>query len=684
MKLLLIYGVLIVCLVNGISGYTVTGNKINDPTGASVTIRGIDRPSFEWVATGEQASLADYTLMKNWGANVVRISTNQDFWLASSSYATTIDQQIAWVTQLGMGVILDLHWNNGAQQNMADRNSITFWSQVATRYKGNAWVMFELYNEPHDVTWSQWLNGDATYAGMQQMYDAVRAAGSNNLVIVCGLNWAFDLSGVSSGYKLTGSNIAYATHPYDYPGKQMADWPAAFGNLAATYPVIMTEFGQYCATNTYVQDLLTYAESLGIHWTAWAWYVSGCAFPSIIADWTGTPSSGVGVIVKNFLAGKGTTGPLPTYSPTSSPTTGGATQATPVLAIYSDGVASGWQDWSWSTSYSLSDTAYVRSGSKAIKFELVSFQGVYLHATSPISIGSYNQLEFYVNGGTSSKSASAASVKLYGSAGTAVGNSVSFTSAPTANQWSQISIPITSFGVAASTAITGFVFQSNVDTPSAGFIWIDDVSFVPASASSTTTAPTTKPTSAPPTAPTTKPTTAPTTKPIAPVTATPTTAPTSAPTAKPTSPATAAPTSKPTTAPTPNPTSAATPNPTTAPIAPTTAPTYAPSPAPGNCNAASVSIVQTAGASWQSDGQTVTQYTVVISNACNQRLVGLTLTASNWNAINYWNIVPASSGGTNVFNLPSYASATSSTPFEFGYQNVGGQASFSLSGATFQ
>lgn len=43
--------------------------------------------------------------------------------------------------------------------------------------------MFELYNEPHDVSWSQWLNGDGTYAGMQEMYNAVRAAGAQSIRI---------------------------------------------------------------------------------------------------------------------------------------------------------------------------------------------------------------------------------------------------------------------------------------------------------------------------------------------------------------------------------------------------------------------------------------------------------------------------------------------------------------------
>jgi endoglucanase len=685
-----------------ISGYTVTGNKLYDPTGAKVILRGVDRPSFEWSLTGEMASLSDYTLMRSWGANVVRIALNQDFWLSTPSYATTIDQQIAWITQLGMGVILDLHWNNGGQQNMADRNSITFWAAVAARYKQNSWIIFELYNEPHDVTWSQWLSGDATYAGMQNLYDAVRGAGATNVVLVGGLNWAFDLTGVSAGYAVVGNNIAYATHPYDYAGKQLADWPAAFGNLAATYPVVMTEFGQYCATDSYVSDLLVYAESNGIHWSAWAWYVSGCAFPSIISDWNGTPYPGVGELVKSYMSGHAP--PVSTPTPTST-TSSSTSSATSSMTVYTDALASGWQDWSWSTSYSLADTTYVHSGTKSIKFELVSYQGVYLHAATAFALGAYNQLQFYVNGGTSTKSASAASVKVYGSSGVVIGNSVNLPSAPSANQWTLISIPMSSFGVTSSTLITGFVIQSNVDV-TAGFIWVDDISFVPAASSTTgsstvaptkaptsapTTAPTKAPTSAPTKAPTTAPTKAPTTAPTkapttAPTTAptkAPTTAPTKAPTTTPTTAPTKAPTTAPTTAPSKAPTTAPTKAPTTAPSTPTTVPTTAPTTAPasGACDSSSIRIVQTEAGSWVSGSQTVTQYNVEVSTTCtSKKLVGLNMKATNWNPVTFWNLV----ANGDSLSLPSYASISPSSPLTVGYQNVGGQASFTLTSFTFQ
>ena len=72
------------------------------------------------------------------------------------------------------------------QQRMADINSLAFWSEAAARYQNDGRVQFELYNEPHNVTWSTWKSGGPTSdgyqaVGMQQLYDTVRATGAQNL-----------------------------------------------------------------------------------------------------------------------------------------------------------------------------------------------------------------------------------------------------------------------------------------------------------------------------------------------------------------------------------------------------------------------------------------------------------------------------------------------------------------------
>jgi hypothetical protein len=258
---------------------------------------------------------------------------NQDFWLQASpqfdpGYADLVDSAVAWAEAAGMDVILDLHWSDAGvlggcttsncQQKMADDNSLVFWSEVASRYRDDGRVLFELYNEPHDVSWQIWRSGgtvDGFHAvGMQQLYDTVRAAGANNLVLLGGLDWAYDLSGVPDN-RVTGFNIAYATHPYNTPNRQPAAWDRSWGFLTATDPVLVTEFGNLndpSCTTDYASKVIRYADRHRAGWTAWGWYPGGCTYPALIEDWSATPSA-LGQVVQAALLGYG--GPHPAVEP---------------------------------------------------------------------------------------------------------------------------------------------------------------------------------------------------------------------------------------------------------------------------------------------------------------------------------------------------------------------------------
>ena len=309
------------------NGYYTNGATVCTADGTPHQFHGVDRPSLEWSSTGENVSSADFMAMAGWGANVVRIALNQDFWLSGAAlndptYPATVDQAVRWAEAAGLDVILDLHWSdagdltvtstqsqgpgNSNQQEMADLNSIEFWKEVASKYQGDGHVLFELYNEPHGISWDVWLSGGQagryTAAGMQQLYDAVRGAGANNVVIAGGLDWAYDLSGVGPGGSyVQGYNVMYATHPY-VSSAPPSGWEGSFGHLVTTdfAPVVVTEFGDgrkgQC-TGAYNQTLIAFANPRGISWTAWAWYPAvssddpqGCSFPALILDWSATPS----------------------------------------------------------------------------------------------------------------------------------------------------------------------------------------------------------------------------------------------------------------------------------------------------------------------------------------------------------------------------------------------------------
>jgi len=302
-------------------GYYVNGNTVCTTARQAHLFHGVDRPSLEFSPTGQMLNANDFRLMASWNANAVRVALNQDFWLEASpihsaGYPELVDQVVRWAEEAGMDVILDLHWSDAGvlgsctsmcQQRMADSNSITFWSEVAARYKDDGRVLFELYNEPHDLTWTTWLSGGDTgagwrAAGMQELYNAVRAAGADNLVIAGGLDFAYDLSGVQST-RIAGYNILYGTHPYNNSSSKIPSaWDAHWGYLTKTDPVIITEFGDTACATMYDSQLLAYADAHTTSWTSWAWYVGGCNFPSLITDWQGTPNA-PGMVVKTALLG---------------------------------------------------------------------------------------------------------------------------------------------------------------------------------------------------------------------------------------------------------------------------------------------------------------------------------------------------------------------------------------------
>jgi hypothetical protein len=306
-------------------GYYVNGNSVCTADGHTHLFHGVDRPSLEWSPSGVMLSAADFQLMATWKANAVRIALNQDFWLSGSpyynaGYAARIDNAVAWAEQAGMDPILDLHWSDAGtlggcdptggncQQFMPDDNSLTFWTEVATRYKDDGRVLFELYNEPHDVSWGVWKSGGDVggwhAVGMQQLYDAIRATGANNLIVMGGIDFAYDLTGVT-GVHISGYNILYATHPYASASEKKPNgWDHYWGFLTKTAPVIVTEFGDSNTTcpSDYTSQLIAYADLHNASWTAWAWYPGGCTFPSIISDWSGTPSA-PGAVVKTALLG---------------------------------------------------------------------------------------------------------------------------------------------------------------------------------------------------------------------------------------------------------------------------------------------------------------------------------------------------------------------------------------------
>ncbi|TMF48698.1 MAG: glycoside hydrolase family 5 protein, partial [Chloroflexi bacterium] len=367
--------------------YRVQGNQIIGADGKPYIFHGIGLDGLEFACQGDGnldsghlAFMGSGTSNANgtyWFANTVRLPLTQSIWLnglpgqcTAAQYQATVKQTVDTLTALKLNVIIDLQWTDAGGQaqaagwEMPDARSVTFWQQVAPIYASYTNVLFELYNEPHPTfststaTWQCWLSGcqitndngtvpgqSPSYqaVGMQTLVTTVRTAGANNVVLVAGTNWGYELSGITTN-KISGSNVVYDTHPYPYGGKNTpALWDASFGNLTSTYPIISAESGEYDCLTKLMSQLVPYFDAHSMGWVAWAWYDvggsnSGCGYPQLISNYQGTPLASMGrYIYQQFLsyANQGPPpSPTPSPSPSPSPTPSPKVQPGPVFKTW--------------------------------------------------------------------------------------------------------------------------------------------------------------------------------------------------------------------------------------------------------------------------------------------------------------------------------------------------------------
>jgi hypothetical protein len=337
----------------------VKGNQILNSKDEPVLLRGVNTACLEWSSDGEGHILETVRVaIDDWNSNVIRLPLTQDRWFGKATeqkdggkaYRALVKQIVDLCSSKGCYIILDLHWSdvnewgqNIGQHSMPDRNSVIFWKDFAPVYANNPAVIFDLYNEPHDVSWDIWLNGGKikdrpntpdepakTFeaVGMQEILDTVRSTGAKNVVIAGGLEWAYVFDGILEGRQLkdpTGNGVIYANHAYDHFGESIFTWIANMKEAAARFPIIVSEFGasggparrkawwgnnpSAALNDDWLLHLLAGIQEN--NWAFVAWDLHPAAGPTLIADWNYMPTPDFGVYVKQLLV----TGKSPGYTP---------------------------------------------------------------------------------------------------------------------------------------------------------------------------------------------------------------------------------------------------------------------------------------------------------------------------------------------------------------------------------
>lgn len=313
------------------------GNQLRTADGKTVWLQGLSVPSLEWLEGGDHILQSLATGIDDWKANIIRLPVRDDFWFGQgkgqkddgTEYRKLVDACIRLVAGRGAYVVLDLH-----RFKAPNEQHLRFWKEAAARYKNHPAVLFGLFNEPHEISWDVWQHGGTVEEnapksataiaentirhptfqspGMQRLVDAVRGTGAKNIVVVGGLDWAYDLTGVVNGHALDdrgGNGIVYDTHIYPWKSQ----WREKALVAAEKYPILVGEVGctwqrmpfippeRHENPYTWAPDMIAFIQKHRLHWTAWSFHPK--ASPEIISNWEYAPTPYWGAFVRAALLG---------------------------------------------------------------------------------------------------------------------------------------------------------------------------------------------------------------------------------------------------------------------------------------------------------------------------------------------------------------------------------------------
>jgi len=319
----------------------VEGNRVLTADGKPIRLAGVNVVSLEFLVKGDHVLLSCRTAVGDWKANIIRLPVKEDYWFGrraeqkdgGEAYRQLVDDAITLVANRGAYVLLDLHRFRAPREE-----HVEFWRAAATKYKNHPAVLFDLFNEPHGISWDVWRDGgfvaekkkpadeDAFLTdeekkknadgfvspGMQKLVDAVRETGAKNIVLVGGLDWAYDLSGVAEHPidERGGNGLIYSTHIYPWK----SDWKGKVLCVAEKHPILVGEVGcdikkmDFIPASaqedpaTWAPDMLGFMQEYGLHYTAFSFHPG--ASPVMISDWNYTPTPFWGEPVKRALAGE--------------------------------------------------------------------------------------------------------------------------------------------------------------------------------------------------------------------------------------------------------------------------------------------------------------------------------------------------------------------------------------------
>lgn len=246
----------------------VQGNRVVDRAAKPIQLRGMSLFWSQW----SELYLAKNVdvLVDEWKATVVRaalgVENEGGYLQAAPPNVAKVRAIVDRAIERGIYVIIDWH-DHHAQDHRAQASA--FFEEMAKAYGKQPHVLFEIYNEPMNVEWP------VVKAYAEELISTIRAAGSQNLIIVGTPNWSQDVDVAASNRISSDQNVAYTLHFYADTHKQALRDKAKVA-LDKGLALFVTEWGTCSADGNgavnqgETRTWIDFMEQHSIGWANWA------------------------------------------------------------------------------------------------------------------------------------------------------------------------------------------------------------------------------------------------------------------------------------------------------------------------------------------------------------------------------------------------------------------------------
>lgn len=246
----------------------VEGTQLVNSKGQPVQLRGV---SFGWHCLWPQfynTSAVDY-LAKKWNVDIVRCSIgldleDQSFEKQPAMAYEKVDQIVKGAVKNGIYVIIDFHSH---ANNLALAKD--FFANVTKKYGHLPNVIFEIWNEPTEIEWSE----AKSYA--EQLIPLIRENAPQSIIFVPTPRWDQEVN-LAADDPLTGfDNIMYSLHFYAATHKDDLRAKAEYA-ISKGLPLFMSECASMLATGDGIVDFdswqqwMDLANRHNISWIVWS------------------------------------------------------------------------------------------------------------------------------------------------------------------------------------------------------------------------------------------------------------------------------------------------------------------------------------------------------------------------------------------------------------------------------